>query len=151
MRYIVDLADSIATRLFKGTKEVQTFEQNLFRQSRQRTVLEAFMAYRRLEESYTYMCTRRRRGNILGTHQVIPVIQPLLPLQLWDRYKSNGIYSHVNLGFALPPPFRPIPMAAGSKRINKRIRNNLVPKFLKLRKLTGLREVREVRELREIG
>lgn len=88
MKYIEDLADSIAVRLFKGNKEMQAVEESLFHQVHQHSVLKAFMTYRRLEERYTYMATRRNRGNILGTHQVITVIQ-LLPLKLVRKIMTN--------------------------------------------------------------
>lgn len=64
MAYIGDLADCASVKLFPGNGEIQRVEQQLLQQSHQRTVLEAFMRYRTLEECYTYMCARRERFNI---------------------------------------------------------------------------------------
>ena len=65
-RYIEDIADDIARRIFRGDYILETCERDLLLNTPRQTVFEAFAEYRKLEETYFYLCRRSKRYQILG-------------------------------------------------------------------------------------
>jgi hypothetical protein len=78
-QFVEDIADSIALKLFHGDGIVEEYEQQLFHRTPSNTVFSAFTEYRRMEETYIYLCRRRDREPILKSQQARMVAMKLLP------------------------------------------------------------------------
>lgn len=85
--YIEDLTDAIAYRLFPGNGALDKLESFLFNQTPQDSVYTAFSLFRRIQETYTYMCVRQGQHLVIGEHQFVTISFSLLPKRISDIVK----------------------------------------------------------------
>lgn len=79
---IEHIADAIAKRLFRGDRILELFERNLFTQQPCQTVFLSFAKFRRIEETYAYLCRRRLRHSAIGKPQLAVLAMQLLPTEV---------------------------------------------------------------------